>query len=159
MIYIEVGDLLQNVTRGNILHGCNAQGVMGSGFAKSIKDHYPSVYANYKNIHTSVGLDLGRAYPVPVNGSLCVWNLITQNYYGTLHKWFDYSLLRDSLKHFLHLNHNNEQIHMPLIGCGLAKGKIELAIPIICDIMCEQGKDATIWVLDHNTANTVKQYI
>ena len=40
------GDLFQTEIK-TIVHGCNAQGVMGSGVAKIIRDKYPKAYDRY----------------------------------------------------------------------------------------------------------------
>jgi len=47
MIKYRKGNLL-DVTEGIILHGCNAQGVMGSGVALAVKQKYPEAYYDYK---------------------------------------------------------------------------------------------------------------
>lgn len=46
-IRYEVSNLL-NVQSGIIVHGCNAQGVMGAGVAAAIKATYPECFARYK---------------------------------------------------------------------------------------------------------------
>jgi len=46
MIEHKIGDLFSN-TEGYIVHGCNAQGVMGSGVAKIVKDQYFDAFKRY----------------------------------------------------------------------------------------------------------------
>lgn len=78
-----VGNLLQNVTEGFIIHGCNAQGVMGSGFAKELKETYPDAYAAYRKQAMAEGLALGDVITVPVSDDLVIFNAITQDvFYG-----------------------------------------------------------------------------
>ena len=39
--HIKFGNILD--AKGIIMHGCNAQGVMGSGLAKDIRERWPAV--------------------------------------------------------------------------------------------------------------------
>src|SRR5271165_5473505 len=76
------GDLLA-VTKGHIVHGCNAKGVMGSGVALAVKRKYPGAFGSYLEHHnTPEGLLLGNAYPYEINNQLVMWNSITQEGYG-----------------------------------------------------------------------------
>ena len=43
------GDLFQTDVR-HIVHGCNAQGVMGKGVAKLVKELYPKAYNEYLSL-------------------------------------------------------------------------------------------------------------
>ena len=45
-----VGNLLDEVTTGCIIHQVNAQGVMGSGIAWAIRERYPQVWTDYSSI-------------------------------------------------------------------------------------------------------------
>ncbi len=83
MIKIEtkVGNLM-NVTAGHIVHGCNAQGVMGSGVALAVTRKFPTAYQAYMTRYNTVGLKLGDAYPVNINSKLILWNAITQDNFG-----------------------------------------------------------------------------
>ena len=67
-----VVDALLNNEVDYIMHVCNAQGVMGSGVAKEIKERVPNAYKSYKNLH-----EFGSI-------SECdgVINLVAQEYYG-----------------------------------------------------------------------------
>ena len=42
-----INDDLLNSPDRIIVHGCNAQGVMGAGVAKAIRTKYPEAYSNY----------------------------------------------------------------------------------------------------------------
>lgn len=68
-----------------ILHGCNAQGVMGSGVAKQIKTKYPEAYTAYKQLYNSMPKDqlIGRYCIASVYDNLSIINAITQEKYGT----------------------------------------------------------------------------
>jgi O-acetyl-ADP-ribose deacetylase (regulator of RNase III) len=64
-----------------IVHGCNAQGVMGSGVAKIVYDDYRYAYDEYWEHHSEYGLTLGEIICVPCNGKMIV-NAITQDNFG-----------------------------------------------------------------------------
>lgn len=83
---------IRDITRGVIAHGCNCQGKMGAGVAKTVKEHWPEAYAQYKK-HIRIGLDsglhrkdlLGNAQIVnvaPHRDDLFVANCFTQEFYG-----------------------------------------------------------------------------
>lgn len=156
MIIVNVGDLLDKVKVGNILHGCNAQGVMGGGFALHVKNMYPVAYTEYRQRYESRGLTCGVSYKVDISPTLKVWNMISQEYYGIKHEKFEYELLKSCFSDFLYKLDNDLPIHMPLIGCGLAKGKINIAIPIICDMINDAKLNAYVWVLNETLAEEVK---
>lgn len=130
------GNLL-DVTSGHIVHGCNAQGVMGSGVAKAIRDKWPDVYRQYRDIYEEQGLRLGETFPVTVTPSLCVWNSITQNLYGrTGGRFVSYDAIEVSfcnINQYLLENQDTlpREIHIPMIGAGLGGGNWEIIREII----------------------------
>ena len=65
-----------------VVHGCNAQGVMGSGVAKYVKDNFPSAYYEYLRHHEEHGLKLGEVIPALVLPGRWILNAITQEFYG-----------------------------------------------------------------------------
>lgn len=68
---------------GIILHGCNAQGKMGSGVAKSIRDKYPQVFRDYVQHCEEHKNDLlGSIVITSIHSSLIIVSGITQEYYG-----------------------------------------------------------------------------
>ena len=75
-----------DVTSGVIVHGCNAQGVMGSGVAKQLRAKYPEIYDAYVkhlgNFKAKPCSPLGSVNFVLVHSSLTVANAITQEFYG-----------------------------------------------------------------------------
>ena len=58
-IIYKKGDLL-TTDADIIVHGCNCQGVMGSGVAKQIKEKFPNAYTIYKQREEEIGLRLGE---------------------------------------------------------------------------------------------------
>lgn len=114
-------------TSGIIVHGCNAQGVMGAGFAKFISDKYPQVLSDYKKAARE-GLQLGSVIftPLSAKNDFYVCSAITQQYYGreSGRVYVDYDAVEMA---FVTLGqfalHMALPLKFPLIGCGLANGK------------------------------------
>lgn len=128
MIQYIKGDLIQGVTSGIILQQVNAQGVMGSGFAKFLRIKYPDIFAPYKNItdkSTNFGKDLmGQIIAFQLAPNLYVSNIFGQQFYGTDKMHTDYNALDEGLertKAFCDFFKITE-IHTPMIGCGLGGG-------------------------------------
>jgi O-acetyl-ADP-ribose deacetylase (regulator of RNase III) len=109
-----------------IVHGCNAQGVMGSGVAKIIRDQYPEAYQTYKRSK----LSLGSVSKASSNGKIIV-NAITQQYYGRdAIRYVSYDAISEV---FVQINHSfkNQEIAMPQIGAGLGGGDWSVISAII----------------------------
>ena len=109
-----------------IMHGCNAQGVMGSGVAKAIREAFPFAYKAYRNKYESEGLQVGNIIVAEQNNKIIV-NAITQEFYGYDHKqYLSYAGLVNCFKRLeLYIIRNDlegETIAMPRIGCGLGGG-------------------------------------
>lgn len=116
---IKEEDILQQ-THGLIIHGCNAQGVMGSGLAAQIRAKYPIVYEQYKNIPTGES-SLGAFQAVKVGENLYIGNCITQLFYGKDgKKYADIRAIRKALDSvFFWCDIMDQPLHAPEIGCGL----------------------------------------
>jgi O-acetyl-ADP-ribose deacetylase (regulator of RNase III) len=158
MIKHEVGDLF-SVTEGYIVHGCNAQGVMGAGVAGQIKFYFPEAFDVYKeciNIKRAKGKDpLGTNTYLP-NGKLVIVNAITQEYYGNDGKLYtSYDAVRSCFKDIKEEIEQWQKIYkdvprvlnFPLIGCGLGGGDWDIISSIIEE---EIGDDfeKVLWTLD-----------
>lgn len=151
-IQTKTGNLL-HVKSGHIVHGCNAQGVMGSGVALGVKQTWPAAYTHYMNIHNNSGLELGRAYPVVVSNEIVVWNAITQNLYGTAVRMVDYEAVATCFETINHSIKTSQEypvcvqmeVHIPLIGAARGGGNWEIIREII-----EQTMDfpVTLWLPD-----------
>ena len=79
---------ITTVSKGIIAHGCNTQGVMGSGVALFLKNKYPQIFPRYREIcedatetQTNEQL-LGDVNFVVVAPNLIVANCFTQHLYG-----------------------------------------------------------------------------
>jgi O-acetyl-ADP-ribose deacetylase (regulator of RNase III) len=153
-IITKTGNLM-HVTSGHIVHGCNAQGVMGSGVALGIKETYPQAYADYMEIHKDGGLKLGWAYPTIIGEDLVIWNAITQNLYGKGLRMVSYDAIETcfaQINEFIHTDQSSVEgmdhpvdIHIPMIGAARGGGNWEIIREII-----EQTMDfpVTLWLPD-----------
>jgi O-acetyl-ADP-ribose deacetylase (regulator of RNase III) len=146
-IVTKTGNLM-DVTKGHIIHGCNAQGVMGSGVALAVKNKYPGAFLDYRSIFEDEGLDLGIAYPYMPTTELVIWNAITQEGFGQLGRNCSYDAIEtcfaDINQAVLSLNEISKEIHIPMIGAGLGGGNWEIIREIIeqsCTV------PVTLWIL------------
>ncbi|MCP4437542.1 MAG: hypothetical protein GY810_01190 [Aureispira sp.] len=139
------GDLTK-VTKGVVVHGCNAQGVMGSGVAKAVRDTWPEAYAAYKETHVLRGLKVGDTVSAHINENLVVVNAITQEYYGTDGRlYLSYGGLVECFQEINASFAEYKSLHFPLIGAGLAGGKWEVIKELIEE--CVTDMELNLWVL------------
>lgn len=127
------GDLFQTDVK-TIVHGCNAQGVMGSGIAKIIREKYPSAYERYRNQYLIENkLVMGSLMVVPCDDKIIV-NAITQEFFGRDDiRYVSYDAIDDVMKkinNFYDLYGINE-VAMPQIGAGLGNGSWQVIEAII----------------------------
>jgi O-acetyl-ADP-ribose deacetylase (regulator of RNase III) len=116
---------------GIIVHGCNAQGKMASGFAKSLRQTYPGAYRVYLQAHEKDGLKLGQViyyrHPAELDGSqVIIANAITQQYYGRNKDivYVSYPAISTCFENVAKLaRETGLPVHFPLVGCGLANGQ------------------------------------
>lgn len=145
------GDLLENVKEGLILQQVNAQGVMGSGFAKAVYERWPIVKQLYSTRFSqrsqNCGADyLGMVQTIEVQPNLYVLNLVAQQYYGRDGKRYtSYDALDTCLETVANLNKSqNLPVHHPLLGSGLGGGYW----PIVeCIIEAHLGSNTTLWLV------------
>lgn len=126
------GDLFKTENRV-ILHGCNAQGVMGSGVARIIRDDYTEAYEHYKQCSIINGLELGSINHCESNHKLII-NAITQKYYGRDGKrYVSYDAVSGAMKETKSLLNaiGENKISMPMIGSGLGGGDWNVIAAII----------------------------
>jgi len=120
-IRIVRGNLLD--AKGMIVHGCNAQGVMGSGVAKAIRAKWPGAYAVYRAAYEKAGLCLGTVTTWR-DDDVTVVNGITQEFYGRDGRvYVDYDAVGAVFKTVAEMQRISRQdVNFPLIGCGLGGG-------------------------------------
>lgn len=140
-----------------IAHGCNAQGVMGSGVAKAIKEKWPQAFVRYRAQYESpYGLQLGRSvyyahydpeHPTIEEYKLIV-NCITQEFYGKDgKKYVSYDAIHTCIKGINdeargRKNAQNKPLEqnpfdsfaIPKIGAGYGGGSWEVIAAIIEDV-------------------------
>jgi O-acetyl-ADP-ribose deacetylase (regulator of RNase III) len=151
-----VGDLLENVTHDAIIvHGCNAQGVMGGGFALQVKNKYPRAYEKYREFLQRCVTDfdmvrteqaLGGVMFVDVGKNLHIANAITQDKFGTNTRHANYEAIACAFEHVAKMSDKLDlPIHYPMIGAGLAGGNWNIISTIIDTTL--MGYDHTLWTL------------
>lgn len=132
------------VKRGIVAHGCNCQGVMGSGVAKAVRSKWPEAYQRYAEI--CEGYDrssdlLGLTHFVFMEkSSLVVANCFTQHSYGKDgKKYADPEAIEIALEQVFMLSRTTTlPIYMPKIGCGLGGLSWEQDVePIVARLMVE----------------------
>lgn len=129
-IKYEKGDVFASPYRF-ILHGCNAQGVMGAGFARQIRDKYPFAYKEYVSIHQKRGLILGETQVVKCRDRIII-NAVIQEFYGRDpgKRYVSYDAIANSLS-LIEDALYGETIAMPMIGAGLGGGDWKVIEAII----------------------------
>lgn len=113
---------LTTIDQGLIVHGCNAQGVMGAGVAYALSKKWPRILEGYQDLCKSYTPDqlLGCAHFVTVeNGRVMIGNLITQKTFGSKpRKYADVHAIEQGLKYAAQIARAlNHTLYMPKIGC------------------------------------------
>lgn len=114
---------LATVTSGIIIHGCNAQGAMGSGVAGALRRMWPEIYGAYsKMCDMRKNKCLGMVDVVWIAGlpQLVVMNAITQEFYGSDgKKYANLDAIHKTLSFACAFSGGNVPVYAPKIGCGL----------------------------------------
>eukprot|EP00526_Cylindrotheca_closterium_P024058 CAMPEP_0113624806 /NCGR_PEP_ID=MMETSP0017_2-20120614/12800_1 /TAXON_ID=2856 /ORGANISM="Cylindrotheca closterium" /LENGTH=188 /DNA_ID=CAMNT_0000534873 /DNA_START=157 /DNA_END=723 /DNA_ORIENTATION=+ /assembly_acc=CAM_ASM_000147 len=146
------GDLLAFALEGTfdvIVHGCNCQGHMGAGIAKSIKTQFPEAFVADRETTTSRNRDkLGNYSTARIqrgddNNSV---NFMVVNAYTQFH-WkgrgvkADYGAIQ-SVFQKLKQEFSGLRIGYPMIGAGLAGGDWSIISAIIDEEL--EGEDHTL---------------
>lgn len=134
-IIYKKGDLVE-ATEHAIAHGCNSQGVMGSGVAKAIREEFPFAYDAYIGLYgmNNNSLVLGSVMYVWVKEGKYIINCITQEHFGRDNKQYvDYDAIRSCMKN---MNAQAEMwkvesVALPKIGAGLGGGDWNIISKII----------------------------
>ena len=147
------GDLVKTVHEGVIIQQVNAQGVMGSGIAKQLRETYPLVWEVYTarlgpaycQKDSGRGF-LGEVILAEINENLVVANVVGQQFFGKDgKKYTSYDALDKGLGHLSKLFGQGDHYHHPALGCGLGGGKW----PIVAEIIeLHLGSQTNLWLLD-----------
>lgn len=155
---IKNGDLTK-ATEKVIAHGCNCQGKMGAGVAKAIKETYPEAYHQYANLCMQHSTDelFGNMQEVESNGKI-ILNLLTQKFYGRMHKKFDYEAFKALAEHVVMWASENgyDTVAIPRIGAGLGKADWSKIREILEDVevgtfewtLYNYGKPPKVFITD-----------
>jgi O-acetyl-ADP-ribose deacetylase (regulator of RNase III) len=170
MKHVKFGSIL-TVDNGIIVHGCNAQGVMGAGVALQIKNKWPKSFNDYANFidgvfnNVSAGRQLltpsqsaefrqnvmGRVVDTVISEKLVISSAITQFDYGNSgSKHTNYRAVYEAFEHILELAKETRlPVHYPLIGAGLGGGNWAIISEII-DTVFQSNPEIhrTLWLID-----------
>ncbi|MDO8414764.1 MAG: macro domain-containing protein [Agitococcus sp.] len=179
MIHHVNNDILA-LTTEIIVHGCNARGVMGAGFAAQVKKKWPSVFQVYVKKYASAdglrigdiiaigGVDVGRnglvarhlaAISKELPPNLIVVNAITQESFGRdgNRRYVDYDAVSACFARIKLLAQDAKMaVHFPLVGCGHANGEWSEVGPRIETAL---GPDipANLWTLSAKSETEAPQ--
>lgn len=150
------GNLLA-VKEGILVHGCNAQGVMGAGVAAAVRKTHPGAYEVYAKAYRQArhagkpDLPLGEVIWFVASKDpprLAIANGITQRYFGAdpAVRYVDYDAVRQVFRTVAAVARRHQlPVHYPLIGAGLAKGDWSVIAHIIDEEL--EGLSHTLWTL------------
>lgn len=125
-----------------LCHQVNCMGRMGSGIAKTVREKFPNVYAEYIRLCNSKDITpnslLGTTQFVKC-GVKIIANLFSQRDYGYDGKQYtNYDAFRRCLRYIQANAPAGSSIAFPYkIGCGLGGGKWEIILAIIEEELAE----------------------
>lgn len=115
---------LTKLTRGYLAQGVNCQGVMGAGLAKALAQKHPHLLDYWRSICSEVDvvgekiIQPGRCYPFAVSTSLTIYNLTTQEFYGSRGR-ASLEWVRESVEALERCHNTSDPIFIPPIATGL----------------------------------------
>jgi O-acetyl-ADP-ribose deacetylase (regulator of RNase III) len=158
MVHTITGNALLS-TRGVFVHGCNAQGRMGSGIAIEVRQRFPEAFAAYDSAYRAGQLTLGSTTEVEASPGFWIVNGVTQQYYGRDpgRVYIDYAAIEQVFARASALAVQHQlPLLFPLIGCGLGGGewsKVEAIIERCVDPSVEK----TLFVLPPSPSSNPTQ--
>jgi len=152
---IRFGNAL-DVKKGIIVHGCNAQGVMGSGIAAEIRSRWPKVFTSYVaflgDYKRQGESPLGKVDLVEVSTGLWVASAITQDQFGRdpNKRYCSYPAIAEAFQYVAVVaDASLATVHYPLIGAGLANGSWAIISEIIDDaFLTYPDVERTLWIYE-----------
>lgn len=141
------------------MHGCNAQGVMGSGIAGQIRLRYPQAFEDYYDVWKKRrALDLGDVIftDVDMGAGFHIANAITQLNFGhDGSKYVSYKAVYEAMKTVAReAAERGLSVHYPQIGAGLAGGDWSVIQTCIDSAFTEVERDfgfeitRTLWIFE-----------
>lgn len=143
MVIYKTGDLFDFFTGKTVLvHGCNAQHVMGGGIALQVRRKFPQAYYDYM---ATPKLTLGEVVFSYIGDDLVVANAITQEFFGNnpMVKYASPDAIKKCLLRVREV-YSRHEIIMPEIGCGLGGLTMEEVSPIIESVFNDDLQTCTI---------------
>jgi O-acetyl-ADP-ribose deacetylase (regulator of RNase III) len=139
-----------------ICHQVNCQGVMGSGIAKQVKERYPSVYAEYKQLcdaHSALGrTPLGTWQPVSIdtsNMNKYIINIFAQDHYGyDCQCYTDYDALKYCLNEIKETTCRRTIAFPYLMGCHRGGGDWNVVYKMIEEVFADS--DCAVLICEYN---------
>jgi O-acetyl-ADP-ribose deacetylase (regulator of RNase III) len=123
----------------------------GAGFARAVRNKYPSVQSNFREWATenTDNLSLGKMHLSTVSDDFYVANMIAQHGYGESAKpRIRYAALRSCLGQLKEIAKTKAaSIHMPRIGTGFAGGNWNYISELIDEMLVRNGIPVTIYTL------------
>ena len=127
------GDLFQTDIR-HVVHGCNAQGVMGKGVAKLVRDLYPKAYNEYLSLWMRNRALIPGTVQFVDCGDKVIINAITQKNFAKAYndptRYVSYDAVAQCMAE-INLTIPGQQLALPRIGAQLGGGKWEILESII----------------------------
>lgn len=150
------GNLLE-VQAGFIIHGCNAQGVMGSGVARGIKAVFPAAYNVYRDAFETGKLKLGTLTLAHVTPSVFIINAVTQDSFGAGLQ-VDYQAIYvvfAKAREIMNLFDPAEELPIcfPLIGAGRGGGDWAIISTMIETAFAGSKRKLQLYVVDAEPDN------
>lgn len=146
------------VDDGIVAHGCNCQGVMGSGVALAIRNKWPKAYETYNAICVSYSKThelLGDVHFVVVEmdaagvPTVIVANCFTQHLFGRDKVHADVDAVEGSLTQaFTLASGANMPLYMPRIGCGLGGLNWDTQVGPVVEKLSEKFSTVEVNVCD-----------
>jgi len=146
------GNLIEMALKGEIdviVHGCNCFNTMGAGFARQIRQAFPSAYEQDRRYTVKGDRNKLGMYSQADDDGVIIVNGYTQYAYGLNEstRYVDYDAVRSVFKRVKE-EFGNLRIGYPKIGVGLANGDWEVIKAIIDEEL--EGCDHTLVIYDTN---------
>lgn len=155
---------LTTINHGVIAHGCNCQGVMGSGVAFALRNRWRIIFDSYhkmcvksrmcSNINRNNDI-LGCVDFVHVEHTIVsdvyVANVITQQYYGRMKgkQYADLDAIQKGMTKVLQFAVEKDlPVYMPKIGCGLGGLDWDTSVREVIEQLSEQFHPVQIFVCE-----------
>lgn len=134
-----------------IAHGCNCQGVMGSGVAMVVKQRWPGAFEKYTS-DLAWNYSLGDCSFYETEDGKYILNLLTQNKYGTGTRHVNYVAIINSLKHAIDIAELDydisiDKVAIPMIGAGLGGGDWNIIESLLQDFEKMYGIEFVVYTL------------